>query len=115
MTTIAGFLLFKQPNRFTKPCSTSPNIHILAFNVSANTSEVTQDEAFAVGSCCGLVQFHQDRVNEYIAFKSGKKSMRDILFQYDSMLTLSEYNMNPRYYHNLQMKRWFGKDLIDIY
>jgi hypothetical protein len=31
------------------------------------------------------------------------------------MLTLSEYRCNWRYYHNQLLKRWFGKDLIDVY
>ena len=115
MNTITGILLFKQPNIFSKPCPSCPSLHSIAINFSCNSNEVTQDESYAVGTCCGAVQFHQDRVNEYIAFKSGKKSMRDILFQYDTMLTLSEYNSNPRFYHNRQMRRWFGKDLIDVY
>jgi hypothetical protein len=114
-STIAGFLIFKSPNKYTKPSSTSPNLHILSISVSANALQVTQEEAFAIGSCCGTAQFHQDRVNEYIEFKSGKKSLMDLVFKNNIMLTLHEYKCNWRYYNNQQLKRWFGKDLIDIY
>jgi hypothetical protein len=115
MSAIAGFLLFKTPNKFTKPSTTSPNIHILAMNVSTDCNQVTQDESYAIGTCCGTAQFHQDRVNEYLEFKSGKKSMMDLVFKYDLMLTMHEYKCNWRSYHNQVMKRWFGKDLIDVY
>lgn len=112
---IAGFLIFKTANRYTKPCPSAPHLHILSLAVSTNANQVTQDESVAVGTCCGTVQFHQDRVNEYLEFKSGKKSLMDIIFKYDTMLTIYEYKCNWRYYHNQQLKRWFGKDLIDLY
>ena len=114
-TSIAGFLLFKSPNKFTKPCSSAPHLHILSLNVSPNCSQVSQDESYAIGTCCGTTTFHQDRVNEYLEFKSGKKSMVDIIFKYDYMLTLHEYKCNWQLYHNQLLKRWFGKDLIDVY
>lgn len=113
MTTIAGFLLFKTPNQYTKPSPTSPGLHIIPMICDANG--VSKDESFAVGTRCGTIPFHQDRVNEYLAFKKGQISMVDLIFRYDLMLTLAEYKSNWRFYHNRQMKRWFGESLIDVY
>ena len=76
---------------------------------------MTREETQIVGTRCGTLQFHQARADEYLEFKRGTKTMTQIIFQYDLMLTLSEYNLNWRYYHNRQLKRWFGEDLIDIY
>ena len=111
--TIAGFLLFKKPNQYTQQSQVSPGIHVLA--LPCMPEGMSTQESFLVGTRCGTVQFHQSRVDEFVAFKRGIKSMRDIVFQYDTMLTLHEYNMNWRYYYNRQMKRWFGDDLIDIF
>lgn len=112
-TTIAGCLLFRKPNAYTQPCPTSPNVHIIC--LPCQPGGASREEAFAVGTRCGTVQFHQARVDEYVAFKRGEKPMVNIVFQYDSMLTMADYNNNWRYYYNRQMKRWFGEDLIDIY
>jgi hypothetical protein len=113
MTTIAGFLLFKKPNQYTVPSTVSPGLYILPLACQAYGA--SRDEAMAIGTRCGTLQFHQARVDEYVAFKRGEKQMLNIIFQYDSMLTLSQYQNNWRFYYNRQMKRWFGDDLIDVY
>ena len=110
---IAGFLLFRKPNRFTVQSPVSPGIHILP--MSCSPFGASRDESMAVGTRGGTLQFHQARVDEYVAFKRGLKAMVNIIFENDMMLTLAEYNNNWRYYHNRQMKRWFGEDLIDVY
>jgi hypothetical protein len=111
--TIAGFLLFKKPNQYTIPSTASPGIFILPLNCVPGGA--SRDESIAIGTRCGTVPFHQGRVDEYIAFKRGQKSIIDLIFANDSMLTLAQYNMNWRFYYNRQMKRWFGDDLIDVY
>jgi hypothetical protein len=110
---IAGFLLFKKPNQYTIPSTVSPGLFILP--LACQPGGASRDESFAIGTRCGSVPFHQGRVDEYIAFKRGQKSMIDLIFANDSMLTLAQYNMNWRFYHNRQMKRWFGDDLVDMY
>lgn len=111
--SIAGFLLFKKPNQYTKPCPTSPNVFILPMECSCNG--LSQNEIFAIGTRCGTIPFHQARPQEYLEFKQGKRSMEQIIFHYDSMLTLDQYRRDWRFYYNRQMKRWFGDDLIDVY
>ncbi len=111
--SIAGYLIYKKPNKFTQPSQVSPGLHIVM--IPSLPFGVSNEESFMVGTRCGTVQFHQDRVNEYIAYKRGEKPMVNIIFQNDLMLTLAEYNRNWRYYYNRQMRRWFGEDLIDYY
>ena len=110
---IAGFLLFKKPNKFTVQSPASPGVFLLP--LACEPGGASRDESYAVGTRCGTLSFHQSRVDEYIAFKRGHKSMIDLIFQNDLMLTLAEYKNNWRYYHNRQMKRWFGDDLVDVY
>ncbi len=112
-TEIAGFLLFSKPNPYTVQSAASPGIFLLP--LMCKPGGASRDEAMAVGTRCGTLQFHQARVDEYVAFKRGEKPMVNIIFQYDTMLTLSQYQSNWRFYDNRQMKRWFGDALIDIY
>ena len=111
--SVAGFLVYKKPQKHAVQCAASPSVYIIP--LACATTGMSQEESFAVGTRCGTVQYHQDRVNEYLAFKRGHLSLRDLVFRYDSMLTLAEYNNNWRLYHNRQMKRWFGEDLVDVY
>lgn len=111
--SIAGFLIFKKANQYTTPSPVSPGLHILVLPCAPY--QMTREESMIIGTRCGTVMFHQSRVDEYLAFKRGEKPMVNIIFQNDSMLTLAQYNMNWRFYHNRQLKRWFGDDLIDIY
>ena len=111
--SLAGFLVYKKPQKHAVQSPASPSVFIIPLAVSP--SGMTQEESYAVGTRCGTSQFHQDRVNEYMAFKQGRVSMSNLVFQYDSMLTLAEYKNNWRFYHNKQMKKWFGDDLVDVY
>jgi hypothetical protein len=112
-TGIAGYLLFNKPNQYTVQSSVSPGVFVLPLNCLPGSA--SREEAMAVGTRCGTLQFHQARVDEYVAFKRGEKQMVNIIFQYDSMLTMAQYQSNWRFYHNRQMKRWFGDALIDVY
>lgn len=110
---IAGFLVFKKPNQYTRPSSTNPPVYIIP--IACGFGAVSRDESFAVGTRCGTLTFHQGRVDEYLAFKRGEKSLRDFLFQNDFLLTLDEYRRNWKELHNKQLRRWFGDDLLDVY
>ena len=111
--SIAGFLLFKKPNKFTVQSPVSPNIYIIPLQFGFQ--ELSQNEIQAVGTRCGTLTFHQGRLEDYLAWKRGTKTLQAIVFQNDFMLTLEQYKNNWRYYHNQQMRRWFGDDLIDVY
>lgn len=111
--TIAGFLLYKKPTRFTVQSPVSPGIHILPLQFGLGG--LSNNEMQAIGTRCGTLTYHHGRLDDYLAYKKGTKSMQEIIFQNDFMLTLEEYKKNWRHYHNQQMRRWFGEDLMDVY
>ena len=115
-TDMMGFLLFKKPIRFAKQVSVEPPIHIIPYVCSCDSTKISSDELFAVGTHAGSSPVNQDRINEYTDWRQGRLSMDDIIFKNNIILDVNEYysKLRPIYY-NEQMRKWFGPDLCDYF
>jgi hypothetical protein len=109
--SITGILLFKKPNPYTTQSSVSPSVYTIPYTYVFNG--ISQDEMYAVGTCCGTRAYNQSRIDEYISYKTGKKSMNEIIMEKDDRILLNEYNW--KVYYNNQMRQWFGDGLLDVY
>jgi hypothetical protein len=109
-----GVLLYSKPNQYTKPSPQAHHIHTISFPFQFEG--ISQAESFAVGTQCGTSEFQQSRVDEYLSYKKGQVNMIDILLKNGIIMYRGEVNeINWRGYYNLQYKRWFGNDLMDMF
>ena len=72
----------------------------------------SEDETWLVGTRCGTIPMDAKRVADYLAFRTGAKTLTQLLMEKNPFLSLEEIQMKYREYYVQKMKDWFGDDYV---
>lgn len=113
MQTIKAVAVYKTKNALTNH---SYDGTYWSYWYPCGISDVTEQERYIIGTRCGTIPYNEFRVQDYMAYKLGKKSFDEIVIETFRIPKemLSTYPMQCHYY-NLKLQDWFGDDLINVY
>lgn len=113
MQTIKAVAVYKSKNALTNHSYDGTH---WSFWYSCGISDITEQESYIVGTRCGTIPYDEFRVQEYKAYKTGKKDFNQIVIE-TFKISNDILNMSQSRYHyyNLKLKDWFGNDLINVY
>jgi hypothetical protein len=108
VTEIRGLLHYTLPNKHTTSSIYSP-YHSVAYTIyiDAFRRGISPDETYIVGTHCGTKEFNQVRVDEYIEYRTHKKTMNEIILKNYPGVNLSDKKAFLKY-ETMIYKKWFG-------
>lgn len=113
MQTIKAVAVYKSKNALTNHTYDGT---YWSFWYSCGILDITEQESYIIGTRCGTIPYDEFRVQEYKAYKTGKKDFNQIVIETFKIPRelLNTYPMQCHYY-NLKYKDWFGEDIINVF
>jgi hypothetical protein len=72
----------------------------------------SDDEKWLIGTRIGTTTNDMKRVEEYILYRTGQKTLTQLLMDKNPFLTLHEIQENYSSFYRQKMKEWYGDDYV---
>jgi hypothetical protein len=115
ITEIRGILLYTSPNKHTLSSIHSPyhSVGYLMYVDAFKRNCISPEESYIVGTRCGSEDFNQSRVDEYLEYRTYKKTMNEIILKNYPYVNLSDKKIFIKYEEMIN-KKWFGDNYLYI-